>query len=163
MTTVYAVLTGCYSDKGFPAIFSKHHLAQAYCDEYNKGSYGDARIEDYELDAAKDYRKVPYFRSCIMYDVGELCDRETGYHEVGETYCTGKDMTYQRGRRLITTVDRIPYYSAETTREPSYITVFSSESADHADKLAIEARQEFQRLVGQGMSYADIDELWRGK
>jgi hypothetical protein len=163
MTKVYAVWTGEYSDKNVNAIFSKHHLAQAYCDEYNKRRYGDARIEDYDLDAAKDYRMVPYFRSCIMYDDGELCDRDSGYHEVGRIYYTGKDMTYQYDRAILTTVDGIPYYSAETTREPSYITVFSSESADHADKLAIEARQEFQRLVGQGMSYADIDELWRGK
>jgi hypothetical protein len=140
---VYAVWRGTYSDRDVIAVFSTQALADAFCEEYNKGRYDDAGVQVYEVDSKKDYKRIRYFSTCILYDTGELCDRNQGYTDTG---IDKKYVSYSRG--------------LSNELEPNYIQVYSDQSADHADKLAIEARQEYQRLVSQGMSYPDINQLW---
>jgi hypothetical protein len=147
VNTVYAVWTGYYSDRDVVAIFSTQALADAFCEEHNKLAYGDARVEIYEVDDQIGYKVNHVWEISIYYDTGELFAPSNYYRKNG---FTEKLMVYTGGFR-----DLVTEY------QPSHIVVRSSKSADHADKLAIEARQEYQRLVSQGMSYPDINQLWR--
>lgn len=144
---VYAVWQGIYSDRDVIAVFSTQALADAFCEEYDKlHGYYDTRVQVYELDNQVGYKAVKFWESHISYDTGEIINRHEGYtdKDISERYVSYKvdrsEVDYL-GQLRISTSDEIM---------PDHIVVYSIESADHADKLAIEARQEYQRLINQG-------------
>jgi hypothetical protein len=141
MNKVYAVWRGTYRDRDVVAIFSTEALAENYCTEYNKMAYDEARVKVYEVDAQVGYNVTKFWQTSIACDSGDIYDRYDGYTDGDIVKKTILNSRYED--------------------HPKYIVTSSTESADHADKLAIEALQEYQRLVSQGMSYADINQLWR--
>lgn len=146
MNKVYAVWRGTYRDRDVIAVFSTEMLADAFCEEYNKVHvYDEVMVQVYEVNAQVGYNVTKFWQTSIACDSGDIYNRYDGYTD-GDT----------DGDIVKKTILNSRYEDS-----PKYIVTSSTESADHADKLAIEALQECQRLVSQGMSYADINQLWR--
>jgi hypothetical protein len=140
---IYIVTSGEYSDYSIDGVFSTEENAQAYVNRRN----ADTTIEVYTIDKMVDYQNKTLYSVSINYESGELTNR---YTLIPDT--DNGDSGWLDTKRLTTAYSKI-----------GWIRVTSYKSADHADKLAIEARQELQRLIGQGMSYSDINAMWRGE
>jgi hypothetical protein len=137
---IYIVTSGDYSDYSIDGVFSTEEKAQEYVDSRKS----DTTIEVYTIDKMVDYHDKTRYSVSINYESGELKDR---YTQIPDT--DNGDDGWIDTKWLRTDYSKI-----------SWIHVTSYKSADHADKLAIEARQEVQRLIGQGMSRSDINAMW---
>ena len=132
---VYLVSTGAYSAHGVRGVFSTQELAEAYrrtLIEPNPGE--DSYVEEWEVDA--EVGKV--WRDCFYATIG-LEDGEI----VGE-----------HGDRILARPgDRTARPNYGYTGDESRKLVCSLVSAEHARKLAVEARQEWLRkaAVHSGM------------
>lgn len=129
-TTVYVVTDGSYSDYGIKAIFSTKELAEEYQDA---GKFDD--IEEWELDA--EVGKIPRETWNVTIDctTGELMPV---YHNIASNHNMGlpSDRGFAR--------DLQRRNNANSPFE-TVIAATSYESPEHAQKLAIEARQAWLR------------------
>jgi hypothetical protein len=133
---VYIVTSGSYSDYSIDAVFSTRKLAQEWIDKKAAEEYsGHYNIEPWDVDAQKDAKLVPRYRaeSRRRQMVSSLCSRSG---------CRAEVLPPFRGR-VIQGATAVPFY-----RGRKVIRVESTVSADHADKIAVEARQAWLRERG---------------
>ena len=131
---VYAVESGYYSDYGIEGLFSTKEKAQHYIDVRKREDeyWDEERIVEYELDELATARWVSYWHCGIFIDTGEIKE-----HHGGES----RELTSsrKRGEILQDAVSILAYSGRLFTRVKSYV------SAEHAQKLAVEARQAHLR------------------
>lgn len=137
--TVYVVTSGSYSDYGIRGMFSSREDAQVYIDESVKArDYpDDYNIEEWVLDQEQGKQSTTVYVTWIRADTGEITNRE-------------------EQKRLVRPGERsLPCGALETFKQrmaegsqwkPHNLAVQSTVSQEHADKLAVEARQEYLRL-----------------
>jgi hypothetical protein len=151
MAKVYVVTSGCYSDYGINGIFSTRELAQEWidkaanvaamkddegCNLWIYGGEADAKIEEWELDALQYARIFKKWHFGMFLDDGSL---ENDVHEGQEFGVPHKGTA--------TIAERVPAYDGRPC-----VRVESCKSAEHAKKLAVEARQKWLRE--KGLSHA---------
>ncbi len=134
MATVYVVTQGSYSDYHIKAIFSTEEAAKTYASQH-PGLGGDLpEVEEWELDKWVGSSKVPTWTARISISDGTL-----EVHKDENLYLVPQGV-----------VCPFRYYR----KNPERVTVGSTVSAKHAEKLAVEARQECLRRG----SVSNIDE-----
>jgi hypothetical protein len=142
--TIYVITSGCYSDYGINAMFSTRKLAEKYIADakdaknssnYNDDTYvssvyfsDDANIEEWLLDEESKAKVFSYWNVVMMLDDGSVVENHTG-REFGHP----QSKIEQCG-------DKIPCYQMRPI-----VRVRSVKSANHAMKLAVEARQKWLR------------------
>lgn len=123
MSTIYLVTSGEYSDYRIEGAFSTEDKANAFAATFERG-YGDTRVEDYTLDERTPEQRG-YFHVCrISLATGDV-DTEYGYWSD-----KGKPTPDDPFRHV--QVSDINY---------NHAVGGSYKSAEHARKLAVEARQ----------------------
>lgn len=131
---VYLVTSGEYSDYSINGIFSTRTLAHAFIEEMNKEEIrvltDDENIEEWEVDAQVSARTMTAWQCGIMLDTGEIIEGPYKYDSLCRPF---------RGEVLQEEVAVPMYGMRKITR------VCSGISADHARKLAVEARQAWLR------------------
>lgn len=138
-TTVYLVSTGSYSDYTVHAIFSTRELAEAYCGA-QPDRETDSMIEECVLDDAKGERFRERWRSVVDLDSGKM-DRSGNsdwvlMKETDRGGC-GVSLAYSPGKS-------------------GHSYGYSFVSQEHADKLAVEARQLWLRC-GRPKNYGEAE------
>jgi hypothetical protein len=125
--TIYVVTTGCYSDYRIQAVFDDKPMAEAWVAEYNKERKKDdayaAMIEEYPLNEQAGYIRRNLYCCAISLATGDI--------DLESDYATSMASPHARA-------GEIDVYSNSALAE-SYV------SAEHARKLAIEARQKHLR------------------
>lgn len=133
MKSVYVVTSGAYSDYRIQAVFSSRKLAQAWIDLHNyQGSWenpNEFNIEPWGVDELKEAEVFDVYSCGIMLETGQII----------EQHCVRKLVLPFRGHLLQHSTAVPLYKGAKVSR------VESGVSADHARKLAIEARQRWLR------------------
>lgn len=146
MDKVFVVTSGCYSDYGINAIFSTRKAAQEYIDkaralhaeddgEYCIGNVywaADANIEEWPLDSESHAKKFDFWTAGMLLDDGAVVEPARKGTEFGHP----KSKVEQCGVF-------VPRYN-----DRPIVRVRSVKSADHAMKMAVEARQGWLRENG---------------
>lgn len=144
MTKIYVVTKGEYSDYSIVGVYSNREKAEEVVERKPGGEWAGIdtfEIEEYDLDAPVTERYRKKFICYLSVESGEILkERETG-----ETVSDAQFMV-ARGETEI----RDDYWY--TVWEPHYINkkiqaieAMSSVSREHAQKLAVEKRQELLR------------------
>lgn len=121
---VYVVTEGEYSDYRILGVFSTEDLAKEYCGDF-------CTIEEYELDAAgKEEKFVQSYLAWVNLETGMLSGKEEG-------------VCIAIGDKRETHVG-VSVWPSENPKWGN-VTVRSFVSQDHANKVAIEKRQEWLR------------------
>lgn len=121
---LYVVTSGSYSDYPINCIFSNKEKADTYA-----SNIYDGRVEEWNLDEFAEYEPMMRYTSRISND-GTI-------QRCAPDKCMG--MKNQRA-------DNVIVYTSPDNRPSTYILHTSSYiSQEHADKLAIEKRQEILR------------------
>ena len=127
MATVYVVTAGEYSSYGIEGVFSIKELADEYCAKHNascKYAYGNkARVEEYNLDCLKGVEILECWGVAIQLGTGIM--RQVA-----------------KQSRL---VDPAENGNLHDLKPQNWIYVYSNESQEHANKLAVEERQRWLR------------------
>lgn len=136
MSTVYVVTSGSYSDYGIHAMFSTKKLAQEYIDKAkDSASYEywaiKANIEEWKLDSESKAQTFDLWHVGLLLDDGSVVEPNRGSRSVFGVKC--KSLVRQCG-------DKVPCYKMRPI-----VRVESSVSAEHAMKIAVEARQAWLR------------------
>lgn len=121
--TIYIVTEGEYSDYGIRGVFSTQAKAQAYVD----GNGGD--IEEWGLDEFAGWIKRTHFRAKIRLSDGAIL-QEWNYQATADPHKRSEDVQQWKGR------------------DDMQMCATSLVSAEHARKLAVEARQNWLREAG---------------
>jgi hypothetical protein len=126
-TTIYVVTEGSYSDYGIKAMFSTKAGAEAYIEQIKaqrEVDYADTNIEQWQLDQEVGWVAKTAYRCAIDVKTGEVTNEWEFREIVAKNKRTG---------------------DAEVRPNGQFLTVLSYVSADHARKLAVEARQKHLR------------------
>ncbi len=136
---VYIVTGGEYSDYSIYCIFSNKQLAKEWISKQSNDIYGknDYNIEEWSMDEQINVVEMTVYQQGIFLDTGELI----------ESYQNIVVRNPFRGECLQSAV-KVPMYN---NRQVS--RVISGVSREHAEKLAIEARQRFLRNESIGKSF----------
>jgi hypothetical protein len=125
--TIYVVTSGIYSDYKIDGVFSTREKAESFAAEVRKaGDSAEVNIEDWPVDAKAEQRMRLVYHASILLESGEV------FHE----HTTG-DMLDPNERAVI-----VPDIQGTNNR---YAHGSSAVSAEHAMKLAVEARQNHLR------------------
>lgn len=131
---VYVVTSGEYSDYCIRAVFSSREGAEEYTK--NAGEIGHktwaedtVNIEEWNLDNEAEAKMLSVYREGLMLDDGS----------VKEVYAY-EDFVVDFGGRIDQLGDRVPAFD-----DRPIVRVSSTVSAEHAHKLAAEARQKWLR------------------
>lgn len=134
MNTIYLVAEGEYSDYCIRAAFSTMEKAQDYIDRYCP----DGDIETRGLDETDNLDPSGHYLSAnIIITIGE------GAMRVGHVIPSGTEGQGVWRRRIETSMDRYGSFSGT----PCLDIRLTGHDLNHVKKLAVEARQEFLRLV----------------
>lgn len=141
-TIVFLVTSGSYSDYRIDAIFSTRKLADQFIktktnspedEDGDRSYYSDFNnIQEWTIDDLANARWRKTWSAGILLDTGEIKELSRSN---GEEFTTNK----QRGHIYQEAVAVPAYGHRLVTRTVSYV------SAGHAEKLAIEARQNWLR------------------
>jgi hypothetical protein len=120
---VYVVTSGSYEDYRIVALFTDKVKAEEFAAE-NKKIDHDTNVEEWPIDDKVDARAVVIYRSYVLKLSGTArwCDRETRMTVLPEGAC----------------------YTDVIESDLQFVAQ-SSVSSEHATKLAVEARQAWQR------------------
>lgn len=125
MTKVYIVRFGEYSDQGIAGVYSTEEKAQRYCDVHNELSeYENYWIDDRILDedeVSSDTKVVTYYCACISIEDDE-------WDRAGTIYFREEEKNVLTSPLII-------------EKQDDYISVKSTTSMEHAEKVAIEQYQ----------------------
>ena len=125
LTKVYIVRFGAYSDQGIAGVYSTEEKAQRYCDVHNEmeeyASYWiDERVID-EDEISPETKVVTYYCVCISL-------KDDQWDKAGEIYFRDEE------KDILTSPVTIE-------KEDDYISVRSTTSMEHVEKVAIEQYQ----------------------
>jgi len=135
MNIVYIVTNGTYSDYGIVRIFSDLNKAEAYLESQKKISDDNARIEEWPVDDDTTEIAKRLWRTDINLITGRIENYET------ERYGWA---TPEQRVGPSTNMSHIPYVTGFV---PTTVYFESFVSQEHANKLAVEGRQEFLRRI----------------
>ena len=122
--TVYVLTEGCYSDHHVVAVFSTREAVEAFMERAKVANeWNDYAFDEYTLDDYATMTVSRYWECIIRLEDGVICD-ELAHH--GRT-------EHRIGERGTVEVD------SDKAWAKSYV------SAEHARKLAVEARQKWLR------------------
>ncbi len=130
MSDIFVVTSGEYSDYGIRAIFSTEELANRWIALHKEGDRSEFNIETWSLDGEATAENITVWRCGILLDSGEIKEPPYPYTEVRVPF---------RGYILQAAVS-VPAYDGRLVAR-----VESGVSAEHAEKVAVEARQAWQR------------------
>ena len=133
--TVYVVTSGSYSDYGIRAIFSTQELAQAYIDKANAAETywaSDTTIEEWPLDGEAEAKLFTRWKVGMLLDDGS----------VKEGPCESQEFGHPESK-----IEQYGNTSPCYANRP-IVRVVSVKSAQHALKMAAEARQKWLREKG---------------
>ena len=137
-TTIYVVTAGEYSAYGICAMFSRREDAEHYI-EINEGKNKDVysrytyNIEEWDLDEHRGCEVVSVYTAQIIMGSGEIVRR-----------AESKILSTE----LMARQTRVDVFDKSTDSRHHNATVHSGVSQEHADKLAVEARQKWLREKG---------------
>ena len=143
-TTIYVVTAGEYSDYGICAMFSRREDAERYIELHggkcrsDVNRYADYSIEEYGLDEHRGAEWVSVYSTEISMGTGDIRRRD-------ESQVLSTDLFARKSR--VDVFDHSSDCRYHTAR------AYSGVSQDHADKLAVEARQKYLRE--KGTEYAE--------
>jgi hypothetical protein len=177
MAKVYLVTQGCYSDYGIERAFSTRELAQAFIGEQEKpDSEWAPQIEEWELDEAANDCHQKVWSARIWFN-STPPDYFGGTRIAGNIESSGRasDKILPRGQRYTKVTlnqgDIQEKIGVKPARYGNYMdAVFktiaiaywanteSNVSQEHANKLAVEARQEWLRTHPE-TEEAQVDKL----
>ena len=129
---IYIVTDGTYSDYHIEAVFSELDKAEKYLAELKQMSNDDPRIEEWPVDIDQNKIAKEYWRTTINLVTGKITEgnNSMGWALPEQRVGNGSDM------------NEIPYKGTGYVPDVYFVSFVSRE---HANKLAIEARQEFLR------------------
>jgi len=140
MKTIYIVTNGTYSDYSIGAVFSDREKAEVYLAEVKKIDDDEAKIEEWPVDEQDEKIARQYWVSFIDPISGEI-------EHNNPLYFPGPRYQWATPNQKTGRCDNINDFPYSTGYIPNQITFTSFISQEHADKLAIEARQEFIRKI----------------
>ena len=119
---VFVVTSGIYSDYSINAIFSTKELAEENCNKFNNdtNSYEHRSVEEWDVDFEKDFDWNFQYQCMINVKTGDFFNE-------------------YESRKYDSWTDK-PFSVCN-----SGLRVFSHKNAEHARKLAMEARQAYLR------------------
>lgn len=149
---VYLVTSGCYSDYGVVGAFSTKELAETFLNGAEDKGYG-YRIEDYDLDNQTECIRR-YWECCILLDSSTRTDcfiyGEPGpflagaiYNERSDVRVAPVDVRVQEPQPAVSTL--YCHFGKDSSEQLRCIWRCSYVSKEHAQKLAVEARQKWLR------------------
>lgn len=127
---VYLVRYGCYSDQGIAGTFSTKEKAQRYCDIHNEIHdewwHDEYWVDEFIVD---------------LYEVNPVTQVVT-YYTVGISTI---DDDFQKKGEIIYRQEEKDIFSRDTVIEKyvDYISVKSTKSMEHAEKVALEQYQKY--------------------
>lgn len=128
--TVYVVTSGHYSDYGIVAIFSSMELARKFMADVPDNGYND--VEEWVVDAFAGFIRREKFTAVIDLKSGEIWDQREWPLECAEAGQRSSEPNFW-------------YRGPVGDISSPQISCYSFVSADHACKLAVEARQQWLR------------------
>jgi len=138
MTTVFLLKSGRYSDIKVEGVFSTKEKAEAALLELQKITGDKAGpIEEMEVDELCRHHAKPHWRSNIDLMTGKISE-DTRWCNYGQVHVWDHKADWMDADKAEPHVDEYPYAGGYIPKE---IVVYSSVSQDHANKLAVEARQ----------------------
>ncbi len=169
---IYIVTSGSYSDYSINAVYTKKELAEEYIKEHEKvyGSRNDYLIEEYDADVPMELFARQFYVSTILIEDGKLLRGQindeydnASYHtkdgflfgdlnERTHSICTGATWDYDPINRKNPRIYTLRAF-----------TVKSFVSYEHADKVAVETLQAYNRETTKIGRQAFISNLFRYK
>jgi hypothetical protein len=129
--TIYVVTTGCYSDYRIQAVFDDKPMAEAWVAEHNKDYDKDddyaARIEKYPLNEQAGYIRRNLYCCAISLATGDVTHESNFEGSLASPHARAGE------------INVYPNPNCNEAVAESYV------SAEHARKLAVEARQKHLR------------------
>lgn len=130
---IYIITVGEYSDYHIDACFLDKEKAERYLEQAKLvNCYDGARLEVYILNEGQEKVVRKYWSSKIDVLTGKITENEETFYEWAD----------QSERGEYTNFEKLGTYIPTELYSNSYI------SSEHANKLAIEARQNFLRNIG---------------
>jgi len=148
MASVFLLRSGRYSDIQVEGVFTTREKAEVALKELEKIKPGKAGpVEEVELDLlAQSYAKS-YWKSTIDVMTGAISDNpESNFYRCdrGERHEWNHEGEWMDADNFLPHVEDYPYRSGYI---PNHLEVYSSVSQEHADKLAVEARQYLMHKI----------------
>jgi len=125
MASVFIVTQGSYSDYSILAVFGDEHEAEEFASRQKSWAGDNAEVEEWELDRWKEAVEKDTWQATIDLKSGELTRTGFPVKQYVPQGCT----CWER------------YHN----KQLGTITLTSTVDFDHADKLAVEARQAYLR------------------
>lgn len=155
MKEVYIVTNGTYSDYHIESVFSDREKAEKYLEELKKISNDNPQIEEWPVDYDLEKIARKYWRAEINPVTGNLKEGSSYASWVEDkdkefSWCwaapSERAYTKMADENISLTVSLIEG-GEDSVCIPNRLLVNSFVSQDHANKVAIEKRQEFLRKV----------------
>lgn len=145
--TLYVVTSGEYSSYQIHAVFSTREKAERYTSELQKTPHSDAEIEEYALDADAEQIARPVWMCEIQVECGAIDnERQTAYPLLAPRgRRAGIVRHLPARRRQMFGSPQNPFEIIGEVLHAERLCVQSYVSAEHARKLAVEARQAHLR------------------
>ena len=140
---IFIVTCGTYSDYSIMSVFSERAKAEKYLEELKKISNDKPQIEEWPVDDEDEKIARQYWESTIQLVTGEMRERRSNYSD--EPLIMFDWATPNQKAGLCSDLDEMPHRCGGYFSGTAWFRSF--ESQEHANKLAVEARQAFLRRV----------------